>query len=272
MLNSDLGYRLTLGGRLTPVIKWLIIINGVFFAFQKIYGVHWFPIFGLVPEKVISQLMVWQLGTYMFLHGGFFHLLFNMFILWMFGNEIERHWGSRAFLFYYFLTGVGAGLFTLIFSWGSPIPTIGASGAIFGVLVAYGMMFPNRIVYLYFLFPIKAKYLVLLFGVIELLATLSFTPDGIGHLTHLGGMVVGYFYIKYNDRLMLWRTSVNRHREARLRRLELLRGGEIQRMRERMDELLDKINEVGIENLTKKEREFLKRASRWFARQKEPSE
>lgn len=139
----------------------------------------------------------WQLFTYMFLHGDFFHLLFNMFILWMFGMELENTWGPKRFLTYYFLCGVGAGLSNLLIAplFTSVGPTVGASGAIYGVLVAFGYLFPNRLIYVYFVIPVKAKYLIIIFMMIELFSSVSGRESGIAHMAHLGGGVVGLIYL-----------------------------------------------------------------------------
>jgi membrane associated rhomboid family serine protease len=135
----------------------------------------------------------------MFMHGGALHVAFNMLALWMFGAELERTWGTRYFLKYYFVTGVGAGVLTVViallpFEYTQLIyqyPTIGASGAIFGVLLAYGLTFPERPIFLYFVFPIPAKYFVLIVGAISF-----FSGGGVAHATHLGGIVVGYLFLK----------------------------------------------------------------------------
>jgi membrane associated rhomboid family serine protease len=211
----------------------------------------------------------------MFLHGGFFHILFNMFALWMFGCEIERVWGTKEFLRYYFITGVGAGFFTFFLSFNSHIPTIGASGAIFGILVAFAMMFPDRPIYLYFLFPIKAKYLVIFFVVIEFLASFRHTSDGIGHFAHLGGIVIGYVYIKSDWRFSsLFRSSryLGYLRDLRNRRrmkvINKQRERE-QQLLERVDQILDKINQIGFDNLTKEEKKTLEEASQFLSQQSE---
>ena len=130
----------------------------------------------------------------MFLHGGFWHIVMNMFVLWMFGCELERSWGTKEFIKYYFLTGTIAGLTIFIWNWGSFVPTIGASGAVFGILIAYAMFFPDREIYVYFLFPIKAKYFVLIIGIFEFMALPQ--QDGISHIGHLGGLVAGFFYLR----------------------------------------------------------------------------
>lgn len=137
----------------------------------------------------------WQLVSYMFLHAGFAHIFFNLLALWMFGQAIENYWGTRRFSVYYFLTGIGAGLSQLLI--GAGAPTVGASGAVYGILLAFGMMFPERPIMLLFPpIPIKAKYFVLIFGGIELFSGVTGTSAGIAHFAHLGGMLVGYILIK----------------------------------------------------------------------------
>ena len=159
---------------------------------------------GLLPVAVVEHLWVWQLATYMFLHGGIFHILFNMLALWMFGAELERTWGTRYFLKFYFVTGIGAGLLTVIFSllpfgfaryiYGADI--IGASGAIFGLLLAYALYFPDRPIYMYLVFPIPARIFVLILGVIELWSSVSGVQGGVANATHLFGILVGYLLLK----------------------------------------------------------------------------
>jgi membrane associated rhomboid family serine protease len=158
---------------------------------------------GLVPAAVIEQFWLWQLVTYMFLHGGLFHILFNMLALWMFGVELERLWGTQFFLKYYAMTGVGAGLTTLLFAM-SPfdfaarmygVPTIGASGAIYGLLLAYALYYPDRPIYMYLLFPIPVKYFVMIVGAIAFLSSMG-GGGGVAHAAHLGGLVIGYVYLK----------------------------------------------------------------------------
>jgi membrane associated rhomboid family serine protease len=141
-----------------------------------------------------------------------------MFALWIFGCELERYWGTRVFVKYALITGIGAGVSTVIVSPNLGIPTIGASGLVYGVLLAYGLFFPNRLIYLYFLFPIKAKYFVLIFGAIELYASLSGSSDNIAHLAHLGGMLFGFFYLKYYSILYNLRRYYYESKRRRLRR------------------------------------------------------
>jgi membrane associated rhomboid family serine protease len=138
----------------------------------------------------------------MFLHGGFFHILFNLLALWMFGGELENLWGSRRFLFYFFFCGIGAGIITVLCTviltpQYQFIPVIGASGAIYGILLAFGWLFPNRLIYVYFLFPIPAKYFVIIFGLIEFFSSIGGAGGGVSHLTHLGGLLFGILYMLY---------------------------------------------------------------------------
>ena len=159
---------------------------------------------GLVPAKVFGELRIWQPVTYMFLHAGLFHILFNMLALWMFGAELERMWGTRFFLKFYFITGIGAACTTLLlaslpFSFSQQVyysVTVGASGAIYGLLLAYAMYFPDRPIYMYLVFPIPAKYFVLIMGAISFFSSVSNTGGGIAHAAHLGGLIVGYLYLK----------------------------------------------------------------------------
>ena len=181
----------------TDAIKTLISINFAIFILQSISSseIMFFSNFGLVPKLVWSQLKIWQPFTYMFFHGDIWHVLINMFVLWMFGSELERAWGKKNFLHFYFITGVGSGLGTMLFGLQSTIPIVGASGAIYGVLLAYGVMFPNRTVYLYGIIPIKSIWFVIGIGVIAFFSSFNnFT--NISHLTHLFGMIIGYLYLK----------------------------------------------------------------------------
>jgi membrane associated rhomboid family serine protease len=190
-------------GALTPAIKLLIIVNVVVFLASLVAPVLLVE-FALIPRAVVEQFALYQLVTYMFLHGGFGHLLVNMLALWMFGTELERSWGTRFFTKYYFVTGVGAALLTAV--WGlSPLPfnesiyygaVVGASGAIYGVLLAYGLSFPNRSIYMYFVFPVQAKYFVMIVGAIAFLSSMGAGGTGVAHTAHLGGLLIGYAYLK----------------------------------------------------------------------------
>ncbi|MEW6443970.1 MAG: rhomboid family intramembrane serine protease [bacterium] len=187
------------GGSLTPAVKLLLILTAAAFFLQVIsqrFGIYLETIFGLVPYRVTHRGFVWQPVSYLFLHGGLFHLGFNLLVLWMFGGELERVWGQRYFLKYYFLCGVGAGLCVVALSPSGQIPTIGASGALYGVLLAYGLLFPTRQIFLWFLVPIQAKYFVLVMGAIAFYSSLTVPGSGVSHLAHLGGLAVGYIYLR----------------------------------------------------------------------------
>jgi len=190
-------YRFSFGYGLTPVIKKLMILMAVLFLLQGVVS-HWITLYlGLVPLLVWKKFFLWQLVTYIFLHGGISHILFNLLALWMFGGELERYWGSGKFLRYFLFCGIGAGICTVVFSPYQFIPVVGASGAIYGILLAFGWLFPNRLIYVYFLVPIPAKYFVIIFGLIELYASMQGTGGGVAHLTHLGGLIFGILYMGY---------------------------------------------------------------------------
>ncbi|MFC1572756.1 rhomboid family intramembrane serine protease [Candidatus Eisenbacteria bacterium] len=197
------GIRLGVG--FTEGVKYLLIWNGIFFLLQEfivpgknlVAGLRIEELLGIVPVLVLKRFFIWQLVTYMFLHGGFFHILFNMVILWMCGSELERLWGTRRLLTYYFFTGIGAGLMTVLFTPHGQFPTIGASGAIYGLLLAYAVYFPDRRIYLYFLIPIPVRLFVIVIAVITLLSSISQPGDGIAHVAHLGGFVFGWIYLRW---------------------------------------------------------------------------
>ncbi len=188
-------------GALTPAVKILLIVNVVAFLLNLIVPAMTLRL-GLSPQDVFEHLAVWQPFTYMFLHStsGFSHILFNMLALWMFGVELERTWGTRFFTKYYVVTGVGAAATTLLLSLFSTSVyyslTVGASGAIYGLLLAWAMYFPHRTIYFYFLFPIPARIFVMIIGAIAFLSSFGGTGSGIAHVAHLGGLVVGYIYLK----------------------------------------------------------------------------
>jgi rhomboid family protein len=189
-------------GRVTPAIKALIIANVVTFLVSLVVPAMVLQL-GVVPQTVFTRGAVWQLVSYMFLHGDIMHLVFNMLSLWMFGTDLERQWGTRFFTKYYFVTGIGAGILTLVWSI-SPLPfaeslyysvMIGASGAIYGVLLAYGLYFPHRTIFL-LIFPVQARYFVLIAGALTFLYSMGAGGGGVAHTAHLGGLLVGYIYLK----------------------------------------------------------------------------
>ena len=198
-------------GPISTALKALIGLNVLMFVVQVALPITT-ELFGLHPAWIVHarstiapehSLWVWQIATYMFLHGGIFHIVFNMLALWMFGAELERMWGTRYFLKFYLATGIGAGVLTVLFSL---LPfafarqlqyanVIGASGAIYGLLLAYALYFPDRPIYMYFVFPIPAKIFVAIMGGIAFLSSLS-EAGGVANATHLGGLLVGYIFLK----------------------------------------------------------------------------
>lgn len=266
----DRTYRLGFGGGLTQAVKYLLISNCLVFIFQKFVPLNaWF---GMTPDLVLSKFYIWQLFTYMFLHGGALHLFFNMLFLWMLGCEVERALGTKEFLKFYLICGIGGGIIHLLVNYNSPVPVVGASGAIYGVMAAFGwVLFPERIItLLLFLFlPIqmKAKYLVMIFVGISLLSLGS--NDGIAHFAHLGGAAVGFAYLKLDWRLNYIGKLIRRHRESRRAIQKLKREHDMQRFRERVDEILDKINEVGYDGLNDEEKRILHEASQQYSQEPE---
>ena len=198
-------------GPISTALKALIGVNVLMFVVQVALPITT-ELFGLHPAWIIHarstvapehSLWVWQVATYMFLHGGIFHIVFNMLALWMFGAELERMWGTRYFLKFYLATGIGAGVLTVLFSL-LPLGfarqlqyanVIGASGAIYGLLLAYALYIPDRPIYMYFVFPIPAKIFVAIMGGIAFLSSLS-EAGGVANATHLGGLLVGYVFLK----------------------------------------------------------------------------
>jgi membrane associated rhomboid family serine protease len=284
-----------------PVIKYLLISNVVIFLIQffllPLFRVGKLPLsveflrfFALNPiGSSVFPFYPWQLVTYMFMHGGFWHLFLNMFALWMFGMELENIWGSKKFLTYYMLCGIGAGLANLFIA---PLftevsaPTVGASGSVYGILVAFGMMFPNRPIFIYFLFPIKAKYFVIIYMVIELMSVGSST--GIAHVAHLGGGLVGFLYIMLSGKMNFKglfqfpdksKTTYEPPRKSyKNKYYEKYNIGSEQDdisdadyyidedkgavSQERIDEILDKISKDGYKSLTEEEKRILFEASK----------
>jgi membrane associated rhomboid family serine protease len=240
-----------LGGALTEGVKYLLIWNVIFFLVQRfVWGggiaalQHTYivtiryrgdlmrvpysvgrleELLGIVPALVWQKGFLWQVVTYMFLHGGFFHILLNMFALWMFGSDLERVWGTRRFIIYYFFTGIGAGLMTVLLTPHGSVPTIGASGAVYGILLAYALLFPERRVLLYFLIPIPVRIFVLMFGGIELLNAITQPGDSIAHVAHLGGLAFGWIFMRGLGPNAIWQRWTWRRRRKHLRVVDFTR-------------------------------------------------
>lgn len=241
---------------LTPTVKQLVIANVIGYLLLSSFD----RILGLVPALVISKLHIWQFVTYMFMHGSFQHLFFNMLMLWMFGSQVEQLWGRKTFLQYYFFAGIGAGLVHCLTSFGSDVPMIGASGAVFGIVLAFSTLFPNRTLLLAFIIPLKAKFLVPLLILVEVLS--SFKYDGIAHFAHLGGLLFGWLFMrggkKYIDAIQVsWKKRKLKNNPFRV----VKDKPESDTGEQRVNEILDKISREGLDSLTDKEREILRKAS-----------
>jgi membrane associated rhomboid family serine protease len=257
MINQPFSFR-----ALPPAIRALIVVNVAAFVVQRFAGGDMVSVLGLVPARVLQDLWLWQLGTYMFLHGGFFHLLLNMFVLWTFGREIENTWGSLSFLWYYAICGLGGAVLNVLLSPHSTAPSIGASGAIYGVLVAFAVLFPQAVVYLYFVIPLRAKQMVILFAALEFLAGFSGTPSGVANLAHLGGMATGFLYLKsgyYRWRLSLFPKKFGRWFRERSEQKNEVKFHDLS---QEVDRILDKISRQGVDSLTPEEQELMRRYSR----------
>ncbi len=234
-----------------------------------------------------THFLPWQVFTYMFMHGGFAHLFFNMLALWMFGMELENTWGSRKFFIYYILCGLGAAIANLVVAplVGQAGPTVGASGAVFGILVAFGMLFPDRRIYVYFLLPVKAKYFVAAYMGMEMFFGVTGTSDGIAHFAHLGGAAVGLVYILVDRGIIpvkSWLRGVNTGGGDQLRNYGRVnrsyeevheakfydiktgqqRTGSSNTTQEEVDAILDKISAGGYQSLTDEEKRVLFEASK----------
>jgi len=291
-----------------PVIKNLLIINGIIYLVANLIlaniSVNGVPAeiiitryFALIPlsgftmgltstgELLVASFYPWQLISYQFLHGSFSHIFFNMLMLWMFGMEIENLWGSKKFLLFYLLCGVGGALLQLIAQYVlglSMAPTVGASGAIFGVMVAFAMMFPDRYIFIYFLIPVKAKYLIVFMVIIEFLS--AGQASLVAHIVHLGGAVIGFLFIIFdkgntlsiNNLINSIKKPSSSSSQSRFRRGEPYKNVEDAEYYElnnknsekhevdqkEIDAILDKISKSGYQNLTEKEKKILFEASK----------
>jgi membrane associated rhomboid family serine protease len=248
-----------------PGVKWLLVATAGIFAVQVLVPPVARPIENLgalVPSAVVLRGQLWRLVSYLFLHGSFMHILFNMLILWMMGIELERYWGTARFVTFYFLGGIGSGLFSLIniFSWNVPI--IGASGALFAILTLYAYYFPGRTVLLFFFIPLPVRTAVVLLGLISLFFAFS-SAGGLAHITHLGGIVVGLLYIRFyptaHARFLHFKGLIAEHSQRTKRRREQAGQRYFDTV---IDPILSKISAQGIDSLSAAERRELNRASK----------
>ncbi len=260
---------------LPTIVKHLLIINVLmYFAYyvllkQGIINLNYY--LGIWSLST-GLFRIWQPLTYMFMHGSFDHLFFNMFSLWMFGSALENFWGSKRFLFYYLVCGIGAGLLNMLVP-GAHV-SVGASGAVYALLLAFGMMWPNNYIYLYFLVPIRTKWFIIGMIVIELFEGIFRSTDGIAHFAHLGGMLIGFLIILYWKRhggmtgdfsIKNWFNSLKNHKKYTRyeevydkvpRSDEEYNYQKAQKERD-IDAILDKVAKSGYESLSKEEKDFL---------------
>lgn len=280
MLQRNVNIRF--GGPMTPAVKQLMILNGSIFIIQQVAGLFSHnmleAILGLSHEGFVVNLWLWQPFTYMFLHGGWLHIFFNLFALWMFGGELESIWGKGRFLRYYLLSGLGAGLFIAFMNYyvalkfGSSSVTIGASGAIYALLLAYGLTWPDREVLLYFLFPIKIKYLLIAFGLMEFFGTLSSaagTGGNISHIGHVGGLIAGFILYRYfqgrgrssaKSKVSFF-GRLMRRRRTRKKQQQINTRIEAKKI---IDDILGKIAKSGMDSLSAEEKRKLEWARKHY--------
>jgi len=277
-------FGLNIGSKWTRLIMILIITNVGVFMLQLLFSTvssQWSPqsiggvsdvhnlpwyypasdkftkLFWLYPPDTIGNLWFWQFFSYMFLHSTTdpWHLIFNMLVLWMFGSGVL---GPKRFLTFYLTAGVFAGICCCIFTPQTPI--MGASGAIFAIEVAFAMFYPNSTVIFYF-FPIRAKYLVMIFAAITVFNCITPRSGNIAHFAHLGGLVYGFLFIRYSNRVVYHLKNWQIHQHEKELQKE-------QDLRNKVDEILDKVNREGLHKLTWKEKNLLKTASRKYKKNK----
>lgn len=266
-----------------PMSRWVLRLMIANFAIFLLMAVR------LVPAGAIEWLgfavpgfltRPWTVFTYMFVHGGFMHLFMNMLALFFFGPPLEQKWGSRFFLRFYLATGLGGAAFSvLLYSLTGPTIMVGASGAIFGLLVAFALNWPDAKIFLYFVFPVPAKWFVAGLGVLTLLSTVQGSTDGVAHWAHLGGLVTGFVYLRYGERIGRFahralykeRPAPARGRKRRPappppapRRRRRVDGDSL----DEVDRILDKIRADGMDSLSTRERAFLDEVSRQYQQTK----
>ena len=257
----------------TDAIKILVSVNFCIYILQSVSGKEdvFFRLFGLVPSTFMSDLMLWQPFTYMFFHAPFYssvgisHILLNMLGLWVFGRELEQAWGKTKFLRYYFITGIGSGLITYFFQMGSDNPVIGASGAVYGILLAYGISYPNRMLYIWGLIPVRSMWLVIIMGSIAFFGLLG-NSDGISHVTHISGMLIGYVLLKKKWRWRdVWFAIRKKIIEFQVQRYEE-KSIKNKMLQKDIDVILEKIQKVGFIGLSDREQSKLYEASKTMSK------
>ena len=261
------------GYTLTPWVKRLLIANTAVFIGELVASNSLnLPIddwLAFRPGAVLTH--PWTLLTYMFVHGGFWHLLFNMLVLFFFGPPLEERWGSREFIKYYLICGLGGALLSFVFAPHSSI--IGASAAVYGVMLAFAMNWPDVPIYIWAIFPVKAKYLVMVLAAFALFSAYTNSQDGVAHFAHLGGFAAGFLYLKLDFRGNTAFTKLKRMISRP--RLTVVSGGSPPRPSEKtrrvdtrvyddVDKVLDKISTQGMASLTAEERKLLDEVSRKY--------
>ena len=272
---QDRGYTQGTGGggfggfALTPWVKRLIIANIAVFILTAV-SPFVTPYLAFAPNEVLFR--PWTLVTYMFVHGGFWHLFFNLLSLFFFGPPIEARWGSREFIKYYFICGLGGALLSFVFAFNSAV--VGASAAVYGVMLAFAMVYPDMPIYIYAIFPVKAKWLIAVMVIFSLFSAFGGGGDGVAHFAHLGGFAAGYLYLKLDFRggsaIKKFKRMVNKPK------LTVVAGGpstpaaprQPRRVDDRnyddVDKVLDKISTQGMASLTPEERKLLDDVSRKY--------
>jgi len=264
---------LTFGDGIPPAVKGLLLVNVAVFVVQLLVERSTrMPVveylFALWPAHVLHQGKVWQLFTYQFLHADPMHLLYNMLGLFFFGRAMEWHWGSHRFLTVYLISGLAGGIVTWLASLNSVVPTLGASGAVLGVLVAFGLTFPDAIIFINFFIPMKAKWLVIIYAALNIFGTIG-GRGGISYTAHLGGMAAGFLAWRWEEAWIMrgryhpaLKDKVQQWRRQREERLRTGRAKKLVRDRDQIDSILEKISREGMESLTEGERRILEEASR----------
>ena len=266
-----LGYFRTMKYKLNSAVMTLIFFNTIVYILLEFllftnYELYEIILnnFSLVPQdisitsQITEKFQPWQCLTYLFLHGGFLHLFFNMLGLWFLGKDLENIWGKQNFLKYYFTVGIGSGILTILYNiqYVDPVnirPIVGASGAVYGLLLAYGLLFPNRKLYIYGIFPIKVKNAVIFSGLIAFFYSITLANSGISHITHLAGLIIGLIYLKY------WAANKKSKKILKLNNDDIFT---IRMNRQKqMDRILDRVTDVGWDGISDEEKEFLKKNS-----------
>ena len=238
--------------RIPKSIGALLIAMMAGYLFKEIFPGPAISLFALIPAEVTRRFWIWQIATYLFLHGSLIHLLFNGLSLYWFGPPLIERWGEKEFLKFFVICGLGAGVISGAVQHASPIPIVGCSGAIFGLLYAWAREYPDAVIYVYGIFPMRARHLVILLFVVELL--LSYTPSPIARFAHLGGLLTGWIYLRSGD----WKERI----QAQWLRRERAYREIPPRPEDDIDRILEKISREGIGSLTAIERNRLDQAGR----------